>query len=631
VAGALTIAGGSWWIVHATTHDAEPAHVSDQAPAPRERGHTAIVIVIANETPEQIFDGTVDALLRNALYQSPHALPYAGATLRELATELASELDPNAIAKRLLARDGRRAIAVQGKVAAHGKGYAISLTATDAATGVRVFEHTDEVASSNDVNRVIGGLAAQLLHALGEPLPAPGAPTPTGLSDNLEADHEDFVSRTLGVSGKYADAIAHGERAIALDPQFSIAHAQLGIAYWNVARYSDADRELKVALSAIDRMGEHDRLQFLGGYYSVMGEYDRSIAALKELVDKWPSDPITANNLALMYARMRDLKHALEVGAQVAHEHPRSVHPRSNLAVYDSLSGKFADAVREANSVVADFPRPAGWTYLYLAIAEHGLHDDAAAFEAAQTLEKTDPSLAANVRADLLLATGRTDEAVRTLEAAIGDDKDNRDALLRKQALLAEARLRQGDRARARVAADAAAASAVASTRFMAARAYVATGDPAKALALADKLDAQLAPDARLYGALVRGEALLARGAAREAVAAFESALHVADSWFVHEALARAYIELGAFAEAHRELAVCTARIGEGSSAFMEDLSTPTMRYAFYAQYYLARTQEGISSPDAHASYAAFLAGLAPDDRDPRVVDARKRLHAHSQ
>jgi tetratricopeptide (TPR) repeat protein len=373
-------------------------------------------------------------------------------------------------------------------------------------------------------------------------------------------------------------------------------------------------------------MSEHERLAFLGTYYGVTGEYDRSIAALKDQVAKWPHDPVSGNNLALLYAKNRDLTHALEVGTRVAHEHRRSIHPRSNLAVYDSLAGKFEDAVREAKSVIADFPHPAGWTYLYLAVAEHGLHDDDAAFAAAQAFAAIDASLATTVRADLLLASGKTDDAIHTLETGIAADKGSPDAMQRKQALLAEARLWQGDRARARAAADAAAASKVASTQFMAARVYAGTGDSAKALAIADKLDAQLALDARLYGALLRGEVLLAGGKARESVAAFEKAQRVADSWLGHEALARAYVELGAFAEAHNELATCTAHPGEGSSAFMDDLSTPTMRYGFYTRYYLARAQEGIGSPDARASYEAFVAGLPPNDRDLRVIDARKRL-----
>jgi hypothetical protein len=36
--------------------------------------------------------------------------------------------------------------------------------------------------------------------------------------------------------------------------------------------------------------------------------------------------------------------------------------------------------------------------------------------------------------------------------------------------------------------------------------------------------------------------------------------------------------------------------------------------------------REGIRSPDARGSYEAFIAGLAPGDRDSRVIDARKRL-----
>ena len=52
----------------------------------------------------------------------------------------------------------------------------------------------------------------------------------------------------------------------------------------------------------------------------------------------------------------------------------------------------------------------------------------------------------------------------------------------------------------------------------------------------------------------------------------------------------------------------------------------PTLRYLPPLTYYLARAQEGMGTPEAAASYRAFLEMQPEAEHDPLVDDARKRL-----
>ena len=70
-------------------------------------------------------------------------------------------------------------------------------------------------------------------------------------------------------------------------------------------------------------MSDHDKLKFLGDYYGVIGEPDRAVASLQELIGKWPADYTAEGNLALIYAEKRDVTRALEIGTRVAKQHPR--------------------------------------------------------------------------------------------------------------------------------------------------------------------------------------------------------------------------------------------------------------------------------------------------------------------
>ena len=88
----------------------------------------------------------------------------------------------------------------------------------------------------------------------------------------------------------------------------------------------------------------------------------------------------------------------------------------------------------------------------------------------------------------------------------------------------------------------------------------------------------------------------------------------------------RAYLELGAFPEAHEEFERCLKRRGEAAALFVDEV--PTWRFFPPVHYYLGRAQEGLKSPAAADSYRAFLAikQKADPGTDLLVDDARRRL-----
>jgi hypothetical protein len=88
--------------------------------------------------------------------------------------------------------------------------------------------------------------------------------------------------------------------------------------------------------------------------------------------------------------------------------------------------------------------------------------------------------------------------------------------------------------------------------------------------------------------------------------------------------LGKAYLEAGAFTEAHSEFEVCLERRGEATSVFIDDL--PTYAYLPPVYYYLGRAQEGLKSAAAADSYRTFLSIRKEGEEDPLVADARRRL-----
>jgi hypothetical protein len=77
--------------------------------------------------------------------------------------------------------------------------------------------------------------------------------------------------------------------------------------------------------------------------------------------------------------------------------------------------------------------------------------------------------------------------------------------------------------------------------------------------------------------------------------------------------------------EANSEFETCLKRRGEASAVFLDDV--PTFRYLPPVYYYLGRTQEGLNSASADATYRQFLSIRKADDA--LTLDAKRRVLRH--
>jgi hypothetical protein len=123
---------------------------------------------------------------------------------------------------------------------------------------------------------------------------------------------------------------------------------------------------------------------------------------------------------------------------------------------------------------------------------------------------------------------------------------------------------------------------------------------------------------------LIEGESLRVHGKPVDAIIRLQEALALVDSPTGHFLLGRAELDAKRYAEAYSELKRCIARSGQTANGVDDNTG---LRYVPPYTYYLAKAQEGLGSPDAAKSYAAFLAMLHdPDASEPLVADARKHV-----
>ncbi|MBI3667940.1 MAG: protein kinase, partial [Acidobacteria bacterium] len=593
---------------------------------------TVLVADFNNATGDPVFNGTLEPIFIQALEGASFINAYNRGAARKIAGQLqpgASKLD-EPLARLVAVREGIH-YTVAGSIVLEGGAYRLSVRGINATTGKTIATQQVEGTNKNGVMVAVGKLAARIRNALGDDTPEALqlSAAETFTAGSLEAAHDYAMAEELQLAGKFEEAIRSCLRAAELDPDLGRAYAALAANYINMRRRQEAEKYFQMALARIDRMTDREKYRTRGGYYLAVRNHQKAIEEFSALVKQYPADSAGYSNLALAYFYGRDMSRALEEGRRAMELYPKNTMQRNNVALYAMYAGDFETAAREARTALQMTPSFA-LAYDALALSElaQGRVPQAAeAYRRAETLGAWGASPAAIGLADLALYGGRLADATAILEKAANADlaNNNPSAAANKLSTLAYAHLLRGRKAQALAAADRAIASSQdESVLFPAARIYLEAGQESKARRLASELGERLEPDPQAYAKLIEGEAELRRGGARKAIKLFQEAQKLADTWIGRFLLGRAYLDAGAFTEAHSEFELCVKRRGEATAVFLDDV--PSYRYLPPVYYYLGRAGEGLKSPGAVESYRTFLAIKEKSDGEPLVADARRRL-----
>ena len=584
-----------------------------------------------NATADPVFDGTLEPMLGVALEGASFISLYN----RGQAHKIALQLQPGGLLlddqlARLVAMREGVSVVVDGSITLHGDGYRVSIRALDSVTGKTIASGIAQ-ADKKDVLIQMGKLAAGIRKSLGDTTPESVQLTAaqTFSTGSLEAAHEFALCQTAHLAGKWNETIQHCLKALQFDPNLGRAYEILGATYHNMGQMQESEKYFQLALANIDRMSEREKYRTRGAYYVTIHDSDKAIEELTQLVKLYPADNAGIANLALAYFYRRDMQRALEEGQRAAEMSSGNAVQWSNVGLYAMYAGDFEGAIRDQRKVLEKYPS-LKYGSIGTALPLLALGHSKEAAETYERLEKLGPegaSAASAGLADIALYEGRTSEAVKILEKGVANDLANKnaDGAATKLGMLAEARLLMGRPTEAaRDAESALAQSKETDVMFWGARGYIGADQDQKAEAIARQLEARLTPDPQAYGKLIEGEIELNHGRAQEGLKLFLDARKIADTWMGRFDSARAYIEAGAFAQADSEIEICLKRRGEVTALFLDE--SPTYHLFPPVYYYLGRAQEGLKSPAAAESYRTFLTFMRDGDRDPLVLDARRRL-----
>jgi len=305
-AGALALAAGT-------------AAVFFFAPRTPALARTDAIMVsdFVNTTGDKDFDDTLRQALVVQLRQSPYLNVVSEDRIREVRRLIpnAPALLTNGVARDVCQRMNVKAL-VAGTIAPLGKEYVLTLQALNCATGDTLRMTQAQAASKENVLATLGTSATSLRKELGEAVASiqtHDVPLERATTSSLEALKAYSLAVRLNGDNRLEAAIAQGQRAVELDPQFALAYAQMATAYYNMRDLSHARESTIKAYELRERASARERLYIEARYHeSVRGVHEDAANVYSVWTQTYPTDFVAWNNLGVEQELAGDYEHSLE-------------------------------------------------------------------------------------------------------------------------------------------------------------------------------------------------------------------------------------------------------------------------------------------------------------------------------
>ena len=525
-----------------------------------------------------------------------------------------------------IARRSRAETIVMGSFASLGETIRVEAQVLDAQTGQLLAAESIVAGKQDQILNQIDLLSVKLASHIAPTGSEPSAvPDLSGvMTKNLQAYRYYSLALEKAETAHRKDAIELLKKAVALDPEFAMAHARIGYVYavaWNFAE--KAKPHLEKAYQLTHRLTEKDRLYIRAWYQVANHDYDGAIRDFQQIIAEFPMDIEAAHRLGRLLMGEDRAEEAIDVFKRGLVADPESTRIYNSLGGAYIVLGRHDDAIASHQRYVQLAPsEPDAYDSLGLSYQWAGRYDEAVQqYTHAIAL---DPGFdVARVHlANLHFQQGRYREAIREYRRYIEVAPSDRERA-RGYALIAYVHLQKGELdLSAKAVAQAERLSELPSWVYL--TLALARGDNQKV----EKLKRQLWTESShsnknstaailRYSLYHRGYIDLKEGRQAEALENFRQSLrHNPTFWDVdsfEDCLANGYLELGRFDEA----------IAEYQRILKLNPNYPLAHY--HLAQALERKGEGRRARD---EYENFLKVWSTADEDiPKLIDAQARLN----
>ncbi len=256
---------------------------------------TIVLAEFTNTTGDPVFDDTLRQGLAMQLQQSPFLslLPEERIrrTLPLMNQPADARLTPD-IAEGVCVRTASTAV-LAGSIAMLGSQYVLGLRATHCTTGDILADEQAQAARKEEVLGTLSQIATRFRTRVGESLatiekhsmPLAAATTPSLEALKAFSTGQDYVVFN------WERRLPHYQRAIAIDPEFAMAHAQIGFGYSTLGETALGRQSLLKAYQLRHRASDVERLNIEVLYdRDVTGNLERERRTLETWAESYPRD-----------------------------------------------------------------------------------------------------------------------------------------------------------------------------------------------------------------------------------------------------------------------------------------------------------------------------------------------------
>jgi eukaryotic-like serine/threonine-protein kinase len=292
---------------------------------------TVVLADFANATGDPVFDGALRHGLSAQLEQSPFLNLLSDQRIAETLSLMARPKEArltHELAAEVCQRTASAAV-LDGSIAQIGAQYLVTLKAVNCSNGEPLASTEAQASDKNHVLDALGKVASEIRSKLGESLGSVqkyDAPAEKVTTPSLEA----LKAYSLGyqamvVKSDPPAAVSLFQRAISLDPNFAMAYARLGICYSNLNETTRAADNTRKAYHLQERVSEREKLYIASHYEEVVtGDLEAARKTHELWAQTYPRDNVPPHNLGIIYAYLGDYDKSLAASREVLKLNPRS-------------------------------------------------------------------------------------------------------------------------------------------------------------------------------------------------------------------------------------------------------------------------------------------------------------------
>jgi len=206
---------------------------------------------------------------------------------------------------------------LSGTISNLGTQFVLGIRAVNCQTGDILAQEQATADSKEHVLSALGDASTTLRAKLGESLKTVhelATPIEQATTPSLEALQAYSIGRNnMIVKGNYAAAVPRFQRATELDPNFAMAYAMLGTAYYNVGEAELAAENAQRSFERRTKVSEREKSYIESHYHHfVTGDLEKSRQAYEMWMQTYPRDSIPPTNLGVLNQTLGRYEKALE-------------------------------------------------------------------------------------------------------------------------------------------------------------------------------------------------------------------------------------------------------------------------------------------------------------------------------